>query len=39
MGLAMIILDHLHSEVTERSYNQANMIDAVRSYQDLMLGE
>jgi len=39
MGLAMIILDHLHSEVTERSYNQANMIDAVRSYQDLMLGD
>lgn len=39
MGLAMIILDHLHSKVTERSYNQADMIDAVRSYQDLMFGE
>lgn len=39
MGLAVIILDHLHSEVTERSYNQADMIDAVRSYQDLMPGD
>lgn len=39
MGLAMTILGHQSSKVTERHYNQANMIDAVRAYQQMLLEE
>jgi integrase/recombinase XerD len=39
MGLAMTVLDHKSSEVTERYYNQAKMIDAVRAYQKVLLTE
>jgi integrase len=39
MGLAMTVLRHQHSKVTERHYNQAKMIDAVRTYQEMLLGE
>ena len=36
MGLAMTVLRHQHSKVTERHYNQAKMIDAVRAYQAIL---
>ena len=39
IGLAMTVLDHTSIEVTERYYNQAKMIDAVRTYQDLLLAD
>ena len=39
MGLAMTVLGHQSSKVTTRHYNQANMIDAVRAYQDILLAE
>ena len=39
MGLAMTVLDHQSSEVTERYYNQAKMIDAVRAYQEILLAD
>ena len=38
MGLAMTVLRHQSSEVIERHYNQAKMIDAVRAYQEMLLG-
>jgi integrase/recombinase XerD len=39
MGLAMTVLDHKSSEVTERYYNQAKMIDAVQAYQQIVLAD
>jgi integrase len=39
MGLAMTVLDHKSSEVMERHYNQAQMIDAVRIYQKILLAD
>lgn len=39
IGLAMTVLDHTSTEVTERYYNQAKMIDAVRAYQELLLAD
>ena len=39
MGLAMTVLRHQSSKVTERHYNQAKMIDAVRAYQEMLLGD
>jgi integrase len=39
MGLAMTVLRHQSSKVTERHYNQAKMIDAVRAYQAMLLDE
>ncbi len=38
IGLAMTVLRHQNARVTERYYNQAKMIDAVRTYQELLLG-
>jgi integrase/recombinase XerD len=35
IGLAMTVLDHTSSEVFERYYNQAKMIDAVKGYQEI----
>ena len=35
----MTVLDHKSSEVTERYYNQAKMIDAVRAYQEILLAD
>ena len=37
IGLAMTVLDHRSSEVFERSYNQAKMIDVVKPYQEILL--
>jgi integrase len=37
MGLAMTVLDHKSTEVMERHYNHAEMIDAVRAYQQILL--
>jgi len=39
MGLAITVLDHRSSEVTERYYNQAKMLDAVRAYQEILLAD
>ena len=39
MGLAMTVLRHQNSDVTERHYNQGEMIDAVRAYQEILLGD
>jgi integrase len=39
MGLAMTVLRHQNSKVTERYYNHAAMIDAVRAYQEMVLGD
>jgi integrase/recombinase XerD len=39
IGLAMTVLDHKSSEVFERHYNQAKMIDAVRAYQTILLAD
>jgi integrase len=39
MGLAMTVLRHQSSKVTERHYNQAKMIDAVRAYHEILLGD
>ena len=39
MGLAMTVLRHQSSKVTERHYNQAKMIDAVRAYQEMLLDD
>lgn len=39
MGLAMTVLGHQNYKVTQRHYNQADMIGAVRAYQDIMLDE
>ena len=39
MGPAMTVLDHKSSKVTTRYYNQAKMIDAVRAYQEMLLGD
>ncbi len=38
IGLAITVLDHRSSEVMERYYNQAKMIDAVQAYQAILLG-
>lgn len=35
MGLAMTVLGHQSSKVTQRYYNQAKMIDAVQAYQEI----
>jgi hypothetical protein len=37
IGLAMTVLEHTSSEVFERYYNQAKMIDAVKAYQEILL--
>jgi hypothetical protein len=37
--LAMNVLDHTSSKVTERYYNQAKMIDAVQAYQEIVLAD
>lgn len=37
IGLATTVLHHQNPKVTERHYNRARMIDAVRSYQDVLL--
>jgi integrase len=39
MGLGMTVLHHQTWDVTQRHYNQANMIDAVRAYQEIVLGD
>jgi integrase/recombinase XerD len=39
MGLAITVLRHQSSKVTERHYNQAKMIDAVRAYQEMLLDD
>jgi integrase/recombinase XerD len=39
IGLAMTVLDHKSSEVFERHYNQARMIDAVKAYQRIVLAD
>ena len=38
IGLAMTVLGHQSSKVFERYYNQAEMLDAVRAYQEMLLG-
>jgi len=35
----MTVLDHKSSEVFERHYNQAKMIDAVKAYQQILLAD
>jgi integrase/recombinase XerD len=39
MGLAMTVLDHKSTEVMERHYIHAQMIDAVRAYQMLLAAQ
>jgi integrase len=39
MGLAMTVLDHKSKEVMERHYIHAQMIDAVRAYQKILLAD
>lgn len=39
MGLAMTILGHQSSAVTQKHYNQASMIGAVHAYQAMLLEE
>jgi integrase len=39
MGLAMTVLDHKSTEVMERHYNHAQMIDAVQAYQKILLAD
>ena len=39
MGLAITVLRHQNSEDIELHYNQAKMIDAVRAYQEMLLGD
>ena len=39
IGLAMTVLGHMSSEVFERHYNQAKMIDAVKAYQEIVLAD
>ena len=39
MGLAITVLRHRNSEDIELHYNQAKMIDAVRAYQEMLLGD
>ena len=39
IGLAMTVLDHTGAEVTERYYNQAKMIDAVKAYQEMLVAD
>ena len=39
MGLAMTVLRHQNFDVTQRHYNKAGMIDAVRAYQEILLGD
>jgi integrase len=39
MGLAMTVLDHKRKEVMERHYIHAQMIDAVRAYQKILLAD
>ena len=39
MGLAMTVLDHQSSDVIERHYNQAKMIEAVQAYQEILLAD
>jgi integrase len=39
MGLAMTVLHHQSYVVTQRHYNKAGMIDAVRAYQGILLGD
>src|SRR5262245_19382984 len=38
MGLAMTVLHHQSYVVTQRHYIKAGMIDAVRAYQEILLG-
>lgn len=38
IGAASSLLGHVDPRVTERHYNQAGMIDAVRAYQDVVMG-
>jgi integrase/recombinase XerD len=38
MGLAMTVLNHQSFVVTQRHYIKAGMIDAVRAYQEILLG-
>jgi hypothetical protein len=35
----MTVLDHKRSDVFERYYNQAGMIEAVKAYQDILLAD
>jgi integrase len=39
MGLAMTVLHHQSYVVTQRHYIKAGMIDAVRAYQQILLGD
>ena len=39
IGLAMTVLRHQNPRETERHYIRAEMIDAVRTYQELLLGD
>jgi hypothetical protein len=39
MGLAMTVLRHQNFDATQRHYNKAGMIDAVRAYQKILLGD
>ncbi|MGH6791504.1 MAG: hypothetical protein ACRECF_02045 [Methyloceanibacter sp.] len=39
MGLAMTVLDHKSKEVMERHYIHAQMIDAVRAYQKILIAD
>ena len=38
IAVASSLLGHVDPRVTERHYNQAGMIDAVRTYQDVVMG-
>ncbi len=38
IAVASSLLGHVDPRVTERHYNQAGMIDAVRAYQDVVMG-
>jgi integrase len=39
IGLAMTVLRHQNFDVTQRHYIKAGMIDAVRAYQKILLGD
>jgi hypothetical protein len=39
MGLAITVLRHHDAKVIQRHCNQAEMIDAVRAYQEILLGD
>jgi len=38
IGLAMTVLRHQNFEITQRHYNKAKMIDAVRAYHEILFG-